>query len=298
MARSRRFNVLLVRGDGTRVLRLTLPRWVIGITLGGVAVGIALVATSLGAIYSDYLSLRHQRDTMSVLLPRLAEQQGLLESYQSRVRDWSEIASWSEVHARIFAAFGPDAGLSRRGAGIGGGTATSALDGRGPRRREGGPVPSCERGEGGGGQSAGPRTVPRPRREDPRVIAVALAHPWLAQLLEFGRRASPWAASSEFHSGIDIGASIGTEVKAPAPGTVIFAGRQAEYGVTLIIDHGNDTKSLYGHLSRLNVATDQKIQRGDLLAFSGNTGRSSGPHLHYEIQVRGQPVNPHTYLWE
>ena len=108
----------------------------------------------------------------------------------------------------------------------------------------------------------------------------------------------PWAASSEFHSGIDIGAPIGTEVKAPAPGTVVFAGRQAEYGVTLIIDHGNETKSLYGHLSKLNVAADQKIQRGDLVAFSGNTGRSSGPHLHYEIQVRGQPVNPNTYLWE
>src|SRR4249920_638478 len=127
MVRSRRFNVLLVRGDGTRVLRLTLPRWVIGVTLGGVGVGIALVATSLGAIYSDYLSLRHQRDTMSLLLPKLTEQQGLLESYQSRVRDLrSEIAGWSEVHGRIFAAFGPDAGLSRRGAGIGGGTATSA----------------------------------------------------------------------------------------------------------------------------------------------------------------------------
>jgi len=79
---------------------------------------------------------------------------------------------------------------------------------------------------------------------------------------------------------------------------VIFAGRHAEYGVTLIIDHGNDTKSLYGHLSKLNVAADQKIQRGDRVAFSGNTGRSSGPHLHYEIQVRGQPVNPNTYLWE
>ena len=86
----------------------------IGVTLGGVGVGIALVATSLGAIYSDYLSLRHQRDTMSVLLPKLTEQQGLLESYQNRVRDLrSEIAGWNEVHARILAAFGPDAGLSQ-----------------------------------------------------------------------------------------------------------------------------------------------------------------------------------------
>ena len=71
----------------------------------------ALVATSLGAIYSDYLSLRHQRDTMSVLLPQLTEQQELLESYQNRVRDLrSEIAGCREIHGRILAAFGPDAG--------------------------------------------------------------------------------------------------------------------------------------------------------------------------------------------
>jgi hypothetical protein len=94
------FNLLLVRGDGTHVLRLTLPRWVVGVALGGVGVGIVLVATSLGVIYSDYLSLRHQRDTMSVLLPRLTEQQGLLESYQSRVRDLrSEIAASSSPRA-------------------------------------------------------------------------------------------------------------------------------------------------------------------------------------------------------
>ena len=91
---------------------------------------------------------------------------------------------------------------------------------------------------------------------------------------------------------------MGTQVKAPAPGTVVFAGVHAEYGQTLIVDHGNETKSLYGHLSRLNVAVNQKIRRGDVIALTGNTGRSSGPHLHYEIQVKGQSVNPTGYLWE
>jgi murein DD-endopeptidase MepM/ murein hydrolase activator NlpD len=299
MAESGRYNPLLVRGDGTRVLRLTLPRWVIGVTLGGVGIGIALVTTSLGPIYSDYLSLRHQRDTMAVLLAQFTEQQGVLESYQSRVREMqAEIAGWRDVHGRILATFGPDAGLSGHGAGIGGGTATSALDGDADRV---------------GVKESLARLAGRVKEEGDNLRALeqflARAGKVLASLpsrwpirgplnSEFGRRASPWTASSEFHSGIDVGAPIGTAVKAPAPGTVIFAGRQAEYGVTLIIDHGNDTKSLYGHLSKLNVAADQKIQRGDLVAFSGNTGRSSGPHLHYEIQVGGQPVNPNTYLWE
>ncbi|MGH7533977.1 MAG: M23 family metallopeptidase, partial [Gemmatimonadales bacterium] len=115
---------------------------------------------------------------------------------------------------------------------------------------------------------------------------------------DFGQRRSPWAPNSEFHSGVDIGAPIGTSVRAPAPGVVVFAGRHAEYGITLVIDHGNDTRSLYGHLSKLNMALDQEVKRGEAVALTGNTGRSSGPHLHYEIQVKGQPVNPHSYIWE
>ena len=109
---------------------------------------------------------------------------------------------------------------------------------------------------------------------------------------------SPWSAKSEFHSGLDIGAPIGTAVKSPAPGTVVFAGIHPEYGQTLIIDHGHETKSLYGHLSKLQATVNQKVQRGEVVALSGNTGRSSGPHLHYEIQVKGQSVNPTSYLWE
>jgi murein DD-endopeptidase MepM/ murein hydrolase activator NlpD len=79
---------------------------------------------------------------------------------------------------------------------------------------------------------------------------------------------------------------------------VAFASRLGEYGVAVIIDHGNDIQSVYGHLSRLGVAERQSVQRGDLIAWSGNTGRSSGPHLHYEIRVGGRPVNPRSFLWE
>ncbi len=115
---------------------------------------------------------------------------------------------------------------------------------------------------------------------------------------EFGFRVSPWTPTSEFHGGIDIGAALGTPVRAPAPGVVVFAGRLTEFGITAIIEHANETRSLYGHLSRVNVKVDQQVERGDLIAWSGNTGRSSGPHLHYEIQVKGQAVNPYSYLWE
>src|SRR5205823_4340637 len=108
----------------------------------------------------------------------------------------------------------------------------------------------------------------------------------------------PWTKATEFHSGMDIRAERGTLVRAPAGGTVSFAGSHAEYGLTVILDHGNDVKSVYGHLSKLGVNPGEKIQRGSEIGQSGNTGRSSGPHLHYEILVKGQAVNPRAYLWD
>ena len=114
---------------------------------------------------------------------------------------------------------------------------------------------------------------------------------------EFGRRLSPWTSNPEFHSGIDISADRGVPVKAPADGVIAVAGQNAEYGNLIVIDHGQEIKTLYGHLSKIHVVQGQAVTRGQLIGFSGNTGRSSGPHLHYEIQVKGQAVNPRGYLW-
>jgi murein DD-endopeptidase MepM/ murein hydrolase activator NlpD len=115
---------------------------------------------------------------------------------------------------------------------------------------------------------------------------------------EYGMRQSPWTKAPEFHAGLDISANRGTAVHAPAAGTVVFAGTQPEYGTAVIVDHGQEIKSLYGHLSQTAVQPGQKVERGALLAYTGNTGRSSGPHLHYEILVKGRAVNPRAYLWD
>jgi murein DD-endopeptidase MepM/ murein hydrolase activator NlpD len=295
MAKPRQFNLLMVREDGSRVLRLSVPTWLIGVMLCGLMVTLV----SLGIIYPDYVTLRHQRGRFAALASRLHAQQRLLEAAQSRVREIrSEIDSWHDLHAKIWEPFGPEPGRGKSGTGIGGGSGTEtpgAEDERvavqedmdrllGEVKEEGESIRSLQRFLGRAG----------------RVLA-SLPSRWPVRgpvNSDFGQRRSPWAPNSEFHSGIDIGASLGTPVKAPAPGVVVFAGRQPEYGLTLIIDHGHDTKSLYGHLSKLNVAVDEHVRRGDTVALTGNTGRSSGPHLHYEIQVKGQPVNPHSYIWE
>src|SRR5262245_41256414 len=299
MRTPRRFNLLLVRSDGTRILRLTLPRWAVAITVGGAAVGLTLMATSFIAMYGDYRSLREQRAALSLLLPRVSEQQALLEAYQARTRELrAEIAGWREIHARILQPFGPDAGPAGRSVGIGGGTAPSPLEGDGDRvgvKEDLARLAGLVREEG-----ENLRALELFLSRAGKVIA-SLPSRWPIRgpvNSVFGQRLSPWAKGAEFHGGIDIGAPVGTPINAPAPGIVVFAGRHPEYGVALVIDHGNDTKSLYGHLSKLGVGADQKVRRGDVIAFTGNTGRSSGPHLHYEIQVHGQAVDPNTYLWE
>ncbi|HEY0320258.1 MAG TPA: M23 family metallopeptidase [Pyrinomonadaceae bacterium] len=112
-----------------------------------------------------------------------------------------------------------------------------------------------------------------------------------------GTRSNPFGGSSiEFHKGQDIAAPIGTPVIATADGTVTIAGWQRGYGWVVYIDHGNGISTRYGHLSRIDVAAGQTIKRGEQLGLVGSTGRSTGPHLHYEVRINGQPVSPLLYL--
>lgn len=107
---------------------------------------------------------------------------------------------------------------------------------------------------------------------------------------EFGRR---WGRA---HEGIDLAAPIGTPVHAPGEGTVIFAGWQSGYGNLIKIQHALGTETRYGHLSRIHVKVGQKVSRGDKIGAIGNTGRSTGPHLHYEVRVDGRAVNPMSFI--
>jgi murein DD-endopeptidase MepM/ murein hydrolase activator NlpD len=112
----------------------------------------------------------------------------------------------------------------------------------------------------------------------------------------FGNRVSPINSKLQFHEGIDIAAQIGTPVLAPADGVVVKAGFESGYGNVVELSHGYGLKTVFGHNSRLNVKPGQRVKRGDIIAYSGNTGSSTGPHVHYEVRVNGLPVNPVRYL--
>ena len=114
----------------------------------------------------------------------------------------------------------------------------------------------------------------------------------------FGWRRDPIDGSREFHKGVDIVAPTGTPVRAAADGLVTAAGRMSGYGTMIHLAHGYGLGTRYGHLSRVVVAPGQRVKRGDVIGYVGSTGRSTGPHLHYEVFRTGNQVDPRKYLGE
>ncbi|MFL5812282.1 MAG: M23 family metallopeptidase [Bdellovibrionia bacterium] len=114
----------------------------------------------------------------------------------------------------------------------------------------------------------------------------------------FGVRKSPIGGKVKMHEGVDIANRLGTSIRVPADGVVVFAAVKAGYGQTVVIDHGYGLETWYGHAKKLLVNKGQHVRRGEVIAQMGNSGRSTGPHVHYEVRVNGFPVNPISYILE
>jgi murein DD-endopeptidase MepM/ murein hydrolase activator NlpD len=113
---------------------------------------------------------------------------------------------------------------------------------------------------------------------------------------KFGYRKSPFTGKRTFHSGLDISNKTGTKIIATANGKVSYAAPKAHFGKLVIIDHGYGRVTKYGHLQKILVKPGQAIKRGDVIALLGNTGKSTGPHVHYEVRINGVPANPLKYI--
>lgn len=291
---ARRFDVSIVSGDSARCLRFSVPR--------GAVFAIAVMAVAglaaLGFLVGDYVAVRSLADGSAALHAELAERRTAAASLERRVLEMrGEVESWRDTHGRIWAAFGPEHAARRGISGIGGAQADSPAERGGSQPSRG----DLDRLIGAiSEESQNLRALERLLRRAGRVLS-SLPSRWPLQgsiNSEFGSRTSPWTGDAEFHSGIDIGAPPGSPVHAPGAGVVTFAGAQGHYGLTIVLDHGDELRTLYGHLSRTAVVAEQRVQRGQLIGYSGNSGKSSGPHLHYEIALQGRPVNPRAYLWE
>jgi murein DD-endopeptidase MepM/ murein hydrolase activator NlpD len=137
--------------------------------------------------------------------------------------------------------------------------------------------------------------------EAQRSLLASTPNAWPARgwvTSDFGERLDPYTAERMEHRGLDIATQPGNPVLAPSDGTVTFAGDENGYGKVLVLDHGHGVNTRYGHLSAIYVKAGQRVKRGARVAAVGNTGRSTGPHLHYEVRVNGAAENPRKFLME
>jgi murein DD-endopeptidase MepM/ murein hydrolase activator NlpD len=294
VSRPRRLNVLIFPSDGSQPVRLQLPGWVLTTAAVTVALGFATVALVVG----DYLRVRQLAASPAALERALAERRDLVAALRTRIGEIRlEVASWRDLERRLWEPFGLDIGAARRAPGLGGGaddgpTAATALR-----------LSALEEldrlGQSVGEAGRNLRAFARLMEHAGKALALMPSR-WPvrgAVNSEFGSRTSPWTRAEEFHAGLDIVVDHGTTVRAPAPGTVLFAGPHRELELSVTVEHSPDIRTVYGHLAKLLVASGDHVERGQAIGLTGTTGQSSAPHLHYEILVKGRSVNPRLYLW-
>lgn len=144
-------------------------------------------------------------------------------------------------------------------------------------------------------ESEGLRLIPGPRLGN--LAIVPSLWPVIGEITaKFGERLDPFSGEGAFHAGIDIASHYGDPVRATADGVVTAAEMRAGYGRAIVIDHGFGVTTLYGHLSAFNTHVGMQVKRGDVIGYEGESGRATGPHVHYEVRIYNTPVNPWPYL--
>jgi murein DD-endopeptidase MepM/ murein hydrolase activator NlpD len=173
--------------------------------------------------------------------------------------------------------------------------ATAAL--RRPAPGDGGPAPRLYLARPGPAAPPAPGSALSPPAPDPGG-SLRLSHPVAGAPTSspFGLRSDPFTGHPAHHAGLDLAAPEGTPVEASAPGVVVQAGWRPGYGLAVELDHGRGVTTLYAHASEILVSPGQSVARGEPVARVGDTGRSTGPHLHFEVRTRGTPVDPRRAL--
>ncbi len=181
-----------------------------------------------------------------------------------------------------------------------------------PDLAPGGPAPAAEQNVSGLPGRLGSLETEASRQEqslrqlqeyfdDQRSLLASTPSIWPARgwvTSDFGTRIDPYSADRQMHEGLDIATPHGQPVLTPSDGVVVFSGVEGGYGKVLVIDHGYGVKTRYGHLSEVFVKLGDRVVRGEKVAGVGNTGKSTGPHLHYEVRVNGIPENPRKFILE
>ena len=299
MYKERRFNILIFSGESSRVKRLKISGGWLGL-LALVACAFIFLLVFLGWHYYKnrearllVASLREENQIQRLRLSVFADEISDLESEISKIRDF-------DSKLRVIADLDPPQPSTL---GIGGAALNDIREEMILRENQAALIKQMKADlerlsmEAQAEQSSLQRleTLLEGRQEQLACTPSILpARGWLTS--GFGYRISPFTGTIQMHEGIDIANAIGAPVVAPADGLVVKVGREYGYGKVLAINHGYGILTRYGHLHRAYVKIGQKVKRGDLIGELGNSGRSTGPHLHYEVRINKVAVDPRKYI--
>lgn len=286
-ARARAFTILLVPHSGDEAKRLRLPSW----ALRALALALLTFLGGLSWVGHDYLRLRANQRELTRLrtenshqaaqIERLAEEAAAVQERLVEI-DVLDI----EVREMLgLPARGREVAPSRGGLG---------------RRVTSDDIHLTLKDAADSIDPAKERLIQL--KEDVHKEQERLAHTpsgWPVQgriTSRYGARRSPYGGRTEFHEGIDIGAPYGTAIRATGAGTVSYSGWRSGYGRIIVIQHGYGYQTVYAHNSKNKVSVGTAVERGDVIAYVGSSGRSTGPHLHYEVIYQGIEKNPANYL--
>ncbi len=291
------YTVVLVGEQGVR--RITVPTWL----LSGRAVAIAAIVLVLGA--SHYIYSVSRAAQVDGLLGENSELRAQVASVETRLATLDrQIDRVGQLESRVRRMMGIDPAPKQPESGTGGPRSTGDAELYSTFRPE-----DAQRLQRIDADLAAHSTRTKRaemglevlldhfKNQEIQILATPTIWPvrgWLTST--FGYRVDPFTGERKLHEGLDISAAHGTTVASPASGTVVRVGMRDAYGLSVTIDHGYGLTTIYAHLSEVSVKVGDKILRGQPIASVGNTGRSTGPHLHYEVRVNDIPVDPMRYI--
>ncbi len=258
------YSILILPWRGTRMRRLVFSQRSLWCFLAGAVI---LLGFS-GWLSGDYLWMRLQRKKVKQLRVEVKAQREQLSALQERTKDIQVLlADWKGLQEKVQDSLSPQRKSSANGH-----HKMKELE----------------------------KSLVSLQSELERLIAsTPSGWPLKGQVSSgVGTRTSPWTGEPEFHSGLDIPNPVGTPVYAPGDGVVDLVGESNGKGLTVVLNHGQGITTQYAHLSKTHVKKGDRVRKGQEIANVGNTGKSTSPHLHYEVRVNGVPIDPRRYLME
>ncbi|MEM7411857.1 MAG: M23 family metallopeptidase [Myxococcota bacterium] len=316
------FSLIVVSDETSPVRRFELKK----VWLKQAAVGTAVFLVAVLALSVDYVRMRIDNSELAALRIETEERRTQVGAFEDRLKAVDgRLAALTELERKV-----------RIIANLPGSTASGGGEVRALEEGPGGQGGLEEAVPAGAGDNSGSRlpTIPADADVPERVSLLGNAAEYLGVIAEgqaasleelvkglegkqdflasspsvwpaegwltsgYGYRTSPFTKKKQFHSGIDIAGAPGTPIIAPARGKVVFSGNKGPLGKSLTIDHGYGVRTIYGHNKELFVKRGDKVERGDKIASLGNSGRSTGPHLHYVVEVNGKTRNPLDYIFD